>query len=526
MVLEATVVDEDFIKRMDLLRQVPEGEEIDLIELCSRSIVIFAEKMLGFKLYSWQVYALHKIQLAMEGDYWTKEFDYMTSRQIGKTSGLSVLFVWATIFNKYPGTLMNNTSVGLSSATDDQAKTFLNTIKSLLYMGDAYMRTTYVDADGKPIFGDEFFTGLLAEKGGNNSQMVTFKPHNPGVHGDYLLAGSKGGSFIASYPPTSVVLGKTFSIIGIDEAGKTDKITDTFYYEYVSPTGDSTDAIRINISTPWVPSGFFYRNMDPLDEHPTHATERLVFTCDAIAIENPRQYEVIQKKIAILNEDGKTDEVQRAYYCRFVKGEQSYFNPDHVRASFDPSLSMVESYGKECDVGVDFGGQVKSHTVVTVSHLNDEGFVERLYHRRYEVQKDLGLIDDLAELQKSFNVQRLIVDDCPAGDFLIRKMEEKGWNIVRMNFRSEKVKKYGAFRSFLNKGKIKSYVDKDLMTEMLSLENSNTSRQSVIVAPPGYNDDLIDSFVMSTYFYIIDDDVKIKSYSWKDVRQRVRGRFR
>ena len=81
-------------------------------------------------------------------------------------------------------------------------------------------------------------------------------------------------------------------------------------------------------------------------------------------------------------------------------------------------------------------------------------------------------------------------------------MKEKGWNLTPMNFRSEKVKKYGAFRSDLNNGRIKSYMDDELKTEMLALENSDSARHSVIIAPPGYNDDRIDSFVLSAYHYV------------------------
>ena len=74
-----------------------------------------------------------------------------------------------------------------------------------------------------------------------------------------------------------------------------------------------------------------------------------------------------------------------------------------------------------------------------------------------------------------------------------------------MNFRAEKVKKYGAFRSMMNKGLIRSFIDDSLKTEMLSMEVTSGSRQSVIQHAPGYSDDEIDSFVLSAYFFLVED---------------------
>jgi hypothetical protein len=169
-------------------------------------------------------------------------------------------------------------------------------------------------------------------------------------------------------------------------------------------------------------------------------------------------------------------------------------------------------------MGVDFGGQVKSRTAVTISELTDKGTVRRLFHKVYPVGKDITLIDDMTNLMTKFNVQRIIPDDCPAGQYMIKKMiEEKGWNVQPMNFRSEKVAKYGAFRNFLNKGKIVSYQDDELKTEMLAMEFNNGSKNSVIEHAPGYTDDLIDSFVMSSYFFVYEDKgVKMYDYFGDD----------
>jgi hypothetical protein len=504
MALTETKVDKVFIERMNEYRQTEKGK--GLLEQCSSNVVLFSEKMLGIKLYSWQVDLLTRISKSMNNDYWTKEFVALTSRQIGKSMSVAILSTWACVFNKYPGTVHNNTVVGIVSASDVQAKKLLYEMKKLIRAGDIFMRETYKDAKGEAQFGDKFFSKLLDDAEPNNTTTVTFKPYNPKVHGEYLLKDSKSGSVIKSYPPTSIVLGETFTIVIEDEAGKTDRMDDQFHYDYVYPTGNSTNAIRIYTSTPWVPSGFFYRLADPNEDYNDHPADRLMFTIDAIEEEAPEYYATVSKTIEQMNRDGKTDEVQRAYFCRFVKGEAVYFNPESVRSCFDKELVRLDSYLGECDMGIDFGGQVTSRTVITISTIRNDNIAIRLYEKVYEVGKDLSLLDDVEELMKRFNIQRIIPDDCPAGDFLIRRMLEKGWDVHPMNFRQEKVKKYGAFRASLNRQEIKSYVDEDLKTEMLALEFSSGTKQSLIQHAPGYSDDLIDSFVMSCYFYVKEDE--------------------
>ncbi|RLI53859.1 MAG: hypothetical protein DRP09_14685 [Candidatus Thorarchaeota archaeon] len=263
-------------------------------------------------------------------------------------------------------------------------------------------------------------------------------------------------------------------------------------------------------------SGFFYRMADPFGEYGVTDCERVLFTIDAIKLENEKYYNTVLKIVNQMNNDGKTSEVQRAYYCRFVKGEKSYFNPDKVFDIEDKELFKHEDYSMPCDLGVDFGGQVTSKTVFTISMMEEDGTVVRLYHKSYEVGKDDTIIADIELLMKDFNIQRVIPDECPQGDYLIRKMEEKGWDVQPMNFRSDKTKKYGAFRSKLNKGMVKTYKDDDLKTEMLAMEFSQGARQSLIMAAPGYNDDLIDSFVMSAYFYLEDDNT-FNFHSWDDI---------
>ncbi len=511
MGIKITKVDNVFIEQMNEFRKP--DKSVGLIEACSKNVVVFAERMLGMRLYAWQVYFLNNIQKHMRDPDGLREFLAMTGRQQGKSVAVAIFVDWCAVFNKYPAGAYENTSVLVVSASDTQAKKLLKEMKKMLILGDKYLEHTYKDEDGEPIFGKSFFTDLLSDNEANNTTTITFKAHNEELHGPSLLAGSKFGSTIKSYPATSSVLGETAGIIIIDEAGKYDKITDEFFYEFLYPVGNSTNAVRIYISTAWQPAGFFYRMADPENMYEATNVDTCAFTIDAIQLEVPDYYKTVMKTVKAMQLDGRKDEVQRAYYCKFVKGESSYFDPEDVRKCFSEEISKKEKYPQPCDMGVDFGGQVKSKTVITISTYMTDNTIVRLYHRVYPVGEDESLMEDIAELFTKFNIQRIVVDDCAAGQYIIKQMEDKGWDVQRMSFRAEKIKKYGAFRAKLHKNRVLSYLDEELKTEMYAMEYTPTSRQSNIQHASGYSDDLIDSFIMSTYFYIEDED-SITFFDW------------
>lgn len=533
------LVDELFISWADRFRAKPEGAGT-ILEASSLNPSYFCEHMLGVRPYSWQVLFFELFRRRVEGraeylelgDGWKcslskdgsllfvdgndVEFVVLTSRQIGKTFSLAVLSLWVALFNKVPGTAFNNSSVLITSATEDQSRMLLYEMKKMLRMGDVKMSEYLVDDE--KVFGDEFLTRLLSKDDANNTSTMTFEGYDERRHGKFLLRGSKQGSIIQSFPPTSKVLGRTASVIFVDEAGKYDKITDQFVYDFLYPVGNSTQAVRAYTSTPWEPVGFFHGLVDPDGTNPRPEVVVLAFTIDAIKIENPKYYETVMKTIDSQLLDGKKDEVNRAYYCRFVKGEKSFFDPEKVHAVFTDGLKQDFDGDWEgpVDIGLDFGGTVSSHTVLTVSRLDEKsGEVIRMWHKRYEVQKDKELKDDIIHLHSIFNVQRLIYDKCPAATYFITTMEEMGWNIHPMEFRKDKVRKYGAFRSLYNKGLLLSYPDDDLKKEFLGLEKGQNAQSSVIKPAPGYTDDLLDSWLMSAYFYLPDEGSKgPKFYEW------------
>lgn len=521
--LDEIVITPEMIAYYRKFSDRPEGK--GLVEACSESVIVFARHMLGIELYTWQKILALDIMAAINDENLNREFVVLTSRQIGKTTFAAIMALWIAVFNKLPTDLGNNSDCGIISASDRQAKLVLKEINNYIRLGDRYCRDNYSREKGDEM-DNGFLSMLIDEKEDNNKEMISFKHDEIGVDpktgaeghkfGAFLLKNSKVGTKLKSYPPTGSILGQKFAYLHEDEAGFAERFDDEAHYEYIKPTGVARNAVRIYTSTPWQPSGFFYELCDPDNNMSNHPYKRYLFTIDAIRYENPKQYKSAMDTIRKMREDGKKGEVERAFYCRFVKGETSYFEPEKVDAMFDEDYSATESSQLMCDIGVDFGGQVKSRTVVTVSHLDENGVVRRLYHKAYEVGQDGTLIEDLIELKKRFpGWQRIIPDDCPAGDFRIRQMREKGWNVQPMNFRQWKVKKYGAFRSMLNRGEVVSYVDDELKIEMKALEWSNTSTQSKINAPRGYRDDLIDSFVMSCFFFL-EEESGFDVYSWRD----------
>ena len=510
--LSETIVNEDFIREMNKYKEKPKGK--GLLESCNDNVILYAEYMLGVKLRAWQVYVLVHMQKIISGELHYREGVILTSRQIGKTTLDAIFANWVLTFNKKCGGLHQNSPVGIISASDDQAKKLLKEMKRLLILGDKYMEKNYLDNDGKPLFGKQFLQNLIDKKGENNTDTISFEKYNDKKHGEFLLRDSIIGSTAKSLPPTSAILGNTFAVAIVDEAGKTDKIPDAVFLDFLSFTVDEYSAPIFYTSTAWEPHGIFYEKCDLEGVANDPDVWKCLFTIDAIRLEAPGRYAKVLKKIEQMNKEGKIDEVQRGYYCRFVKGEKSYFDLNAINKSFTEDYRMLDSFKGECDMGIDFGGQVTSRTVVTITCKDEKsGLIRRLFYKRYDVGRDLTLLEDVEALLLKFNVQRIIPDDCPAGDFLIRKMIEKGWNVTPMNFRTDKVKKYGAFRSELNKGNILSFIDDDLKIEMRAMEKSEGSKQSVIQHAPGYTDDMIDSFVLSCYHFV-SDDLKPSFHYW------------
>lgn len=517
------------LKFLDGLRK-PKDRSMGFEEACSKSVVVFAEYMLGMKLYYWEVSFLNSLQCVLEKRPIPKVLGgkpgirsmvlALTSRQIGKSTALAIFALWASFFNKRPDKRFKSTQALIVSRSFDQAKKLLREIKRTYQDGDRHMYTCekYVDGDGNSVFGKEYFSKRLAKNDSNNATAINWRPYNESKDGDWVLKGSNAASGIRCYAPTDVVLGETFTIGFVDEAGHK-SIEDDFWFDSLKKTGDANQAMWAFTSTPWQPSGWFYEYCDLEGKNGTDYIWKEVATIDTLkqdidaGNEYARaQYEGVKEDIKRDEALGKIDSVRRGYYCEFVQGEDSYFDPKKVDGVFDGEQQVVDYFAGECDLGVDFGAQKSSKTTLTISAYIDERIV-RLWHREYGKGTDLNLVSDIEELMGRFNIQRIIPDDCPAGSFMIEEMIQKGWNITPMAFRTWKVKKYGAFRSKMFKGDAVSYDDDELKKQMKALRNSEHTKQSYIQAAKGYNDDLIDGWVLSSFHFLHTDD-RVKFHEW------------
>lgn len=485
----------------DKCAELSEGRTISE---CRDNVAYFAKHMLGVELYTWQKEIADRVSSGR------KKVIVNCSRQIGKSLLVAIISLWALTFNKASSGEGRNTKIGIISRSDDQAKKIISEIRNLIIKGDAVMKGK---AD-KRFVNRNYFSDMLdsSQKAENTKMSLTFKRG---------LRRSVYGSFVKSFPPTDAVLGNTFDFVFIDEASR---VEDEIYYRAIVPTGDKYGAVWMLTSTPNGLSGFFYEIMDVEEMLRDHSWDRFWYPVHAVKFDDPEYYERKMNEIAVMLRQGKRNTVEQEYYGSFVASEQNFFDAKKVEEMFKDYPMVYQDRSRVVTLGLDVGGQKVSHTVVTVSGCED-GVVRRLFCKRYPVKGDGDLIDDLASLKLKFNIGRFVVEDCQIADFLIRDMERRGWNVYKFNPNSEKVPAYSNFRARLNDGLVESFVDDDLLVEMKALTKTEGKRNTMIHAPTGYTDDMVDSFVMSAYFYTT-DDVGARVVNFDKLREAKKGERR
>ena len=439
-------------------------------EYCREHPVVFAFFFLGIKLRKYQAYAL---------DYILKSKNVMWcwSRQLGKSVTLAIFSLWCIIFNKYPCGFDKSTRIIFISHTEDGAKKIIDEINRFIDLGDArYERVT----NGKV---KNYFSRYRV--GINNSFQVTFKRN--GIY-----------HFIKSFPPTSRIVGNTGSILIIDECARLKlKVTeDKFFREYCEPTISAyPHAKKIYSSTPEGCSGYFYYHFDPNNLLNEHEFDRIWFP---YSVHTDEDYLLMMKeKKRNYERDGKIKEFEQEYLALFVSSEGRYFSPDnHIGKMIDEDMCQLASYSGECYMGIDFGGQRTSHTVITIvtqEKIGDKKIIKRLWHKVYPIKGDNDLLPDIKDLLRRFNVKRIVIDSL-GGAYAVPEIK-KLKPVTEMVFRRDKGIKYDIFRVRMFRNEIKSYEDEYLLREMYALNNE-------IKAPLGYTDDAIDSFVIASYHYL------------------------
>ena len=492
--MEYTKIPDKIYKERDgICTRLKIGESASLRK-AKNCITYFSYHQLGITPYAWQ----HMLYKEIMNN--SRNILVTTPRQVGKSHAVATAALHHAIYNILPiESKGGRTVIGIVSRSLDQNKKIIADIRNLMDIGDRHIEKRY-GLKG-------WFTAHLSTKlsDSNSRTHLTFRQIVRTKEG--LKPEGKVISEIIAVPPTETARGNTFSIVFMDEAAFFED--DEFYPTVIEPTMRKTGGISIVTTTPNGQKGWFFNQFDPFDEiYKKNPYKR--FWLNSSHIESEDERKLVQKRKEQLILAGAERQYQQEYEAMFTVDSTSFFDAERVDAMFDDTLVKKEECKEKTDMGVDIGFKT-SRTVITISKKNKDGIIERIYHYRYPEKQDLSLVDDIIALIPKFNVQRVIVDDCPAASNLIQELRKRGVNMKLFNFRALKTSKYVLFKSRLYQGKIKSYPDKLLSTEMKGLIEIEGIRNTRIEKLKTMSDDMIDSFLMSVTYYL-DDKKDFKVY--------------
>lgn len=140
----------------------------------------FSYHYLGVRPFLYQHWLFREIRLEK------RRVIVSSSRQIGKSTAVACLGLWAAMMNVHPTGLHSNTKIGIVSRSEDQSVKLLGEIKSIMSKGDVHLRKL---TNGKS---KRFITDQLDPAGRNNASQITFT----------------NGCWIKCFPPTDAVRGE------------------------------------------------------------------------------------------------------------------------------------------------------------------------------------------------------------------------------------------------------------------------------------------------------------------------------
>ncbi len=462
----------------------------NLIEACKSHPVFHAFYLCGYRLRPYQAYMMDQL-------FQKKYVLSIWGRRLGKSLIYKLFTHWAMHWNKYPQGGDKSTKIMVLAHTQDSAESYISELNEYIQTGDQQIEKLF---RGK--LGDKYFSSRLPTKG------VRGKKVNQTVM-QYLNCDNTWSS-IEVYPPTTRPRGRPASIIIMDElAFWGDYATDEYkiYREVVRPIVTDQPNVKIfGASTPNGPSGLCYDLMD-IDGHKT--IFELVWM--------PFYYREEQSYYSIMKEiydeykaSNSLDAFRQEYLSELVSARGAYFEQVEIDQTFDPTLRMLVRYSGECDASIDFGGSTTSRTVITIAvkELGKDKFgkdtviARRIYHKRYALQQDSTLREDIMYLTKLFPAIRKWHIDSQGGGSSFYSWFRTNIGIHKLdevNFRAEKVDMYRLFKIGCFQGRVKTYFD----TEMMSEFNSFTAN---LKPTKGHTDDLLDSFVMCVKEWLIVPD--------------------
>lgn len=465
--------------------------DIDLnnvAKLSEEDPVIFGYYYLGKKVRLHQAYLMAKFVEGMKSG--RLRLAACMARQLGKTIACGILIVWLCWYNKWAVTIANLTIIYVVSRDDETAVELLEKVRFMLYEGDRNMNKYF---DGK------FFTGSLREP--NNTHQITFL----------------NGCFIKSIPPTKKALGKSASLLFIDEAHRLnclDLDSDTFF-DYASAMVAETGGGIVLSSSPEGVIGFFHRAIDPDSTNPRNEYDKMWFphsAWDDGSIECLRYQSFVESEKQRLSMAGRYKFWQQEYEALFTVTETSFFELKDIEDAIKDTPQMYEWKDTPCSLGIDYGLKT-SRTVLTIrSVIKDE--IIQLFQYRCPADFDINHLTDLDwehsihKLKGRYNLMIIVVDDSAPGDTINRWLESNAQiQVKKYNFRSDQMSKTDginrncaaySYRAKLKEGILKIPRWNDIQQyEMKILQEKEQKVLISIKAPEGHLCDTFDSDMMA-----------------------------
>jgi len=457
-----------------------------IAELAKEDPVIFAYYFLGKKLRLHQAYIIDRILYSNN-----KRVAMCLSRQLGKSIFFAIFSIWAAWYNKFPATIQKITTIYIISRDDDASMELLDKIRGVLRDGNVEMDKYY----GK----DDFFTGSMREP--NNTHQITFLNNCP----------------IKSIPPTEKILGKSASIVFIDEAHNLNcDDPDKFFNKAVVPTTAETGGKIILSSTPNGIVGFFYDAIDPDNKKENNVYESIWFShkvWDDGTIECKRYQEFIEGERQRMGAEGKIKLFQQEYEASFVATETAFFEHSDVDNGLDDTPQKYEYKDSPCTLGIDYGMKF-SRTVLTIRTMIKDKIIQ-LFQYRCPAGFDINQLinpdweHSIQRLKKRYNLFMILPDDCPQGDGTNRWLEQNsGVQVKAYNFRSDQMSKTDgvnrncaaySYRAKLKEGILK--IPKWNTVQQFEMKIVQETVQKVLISiksPTGHLCDTFDSDMMAS----------------------------
>lgn len=451
----------------------------DIDKACSSHPAFFSYWYAGVKLRDYQVYMLD-IMLN------NSKVMFECARRLGKTTMMMLFDAWALWYNKFPTGIDKTTKIIFMAQTEDSSKDYIRDVKEIFYAAD--MRVERLLGKKK------YFTKRMSKKtdtAPTNSSQISI--HN------------NGWNTLRAYPPTTRARGKPASVIHLDELAFWSRYAEpdeyTVYQEVIRPIITDNPKSRIYIATtPNGPEGLAYELM-PIDGH--KSVFELIWFPYWIRKDKEYTDSIEEMRDNEYKPQGRMDAFRQEYLAELVVKSDAYFTSDEVENVFnDESMNIYDSSSLPCVASIDFGGPKNSHTVITISALDNKNTVNRIYHKRYPVGKDATIKEDVLAISARFpGIQKWVVDSQGGGSSLYAWFNSRfgGYAYEEVNFRAEKAGMYRQFKIACHMDRIKSYYDEDLKKEMYSFTRD-------LKPSKGATDDMLDGFVMTARDWIRPED--------------------